>query len=323
MHGFNPNMIYFNKKDKYSTIPYKNNLFTAINISTPSKGPIYALAKGNGKTITKEIISCSINMNYYIKDTPIDEEISFNTFVNIDSGCNPHSIYPLILQIMNINEFLENQCDSDFRIHLNSIFFKTTSGTRMLSEEFSDKKVRKVIESLGTMTDMNSIVGNNSFINLHIPSNYSITDEITDKVRFDTKRLLCFPEIETAYLIIGMIYEELASLNNMIVTVKSSYRFRRVHTDNLVDEINATKSETRSVTTYHAITLDQIIRLFIYVPQLIRIERSLFDVDTTIEIMIERGGKEITLLIPNNEYTIDFSLYDIVCNLLQALRSMV
>lgn len=313
--------FYFNEKGKSSNTPFKNTMFSAINISTPSKGPIYTLVKGDGKLINKELTFGKVRMNYYISETPIDEEISFETYADFSSS-DPHGFYPLIMQIMHINEFLENQSEDDHRIYLDQVYFNSRARNEILSGEFSDKKLRKMIESFGIMTDMSSIVGKNSFIHIETTakfSKYTITNELPQYLRFGDQVMLCFPEIETGFLIHCKLYEDLLSLNEVTISVVFYDKMKRVHKENLIEEIGVGRN-VHSYRCYHAITLDQIIRLFIYVPQMIRIERILYDVDTTIEVILEKMGKTASLTIKKEEYNTDLSLFHIVQSMLSIMR---
>lgn len=319
---YQPTNFYFNEKDKVSNTPIKNTAFTAIDISTPSKGPIYALVKGDGKLTNKELTFGRIRMNYYISDTPIDEEVSFETYADFSGGSDPHEFYPLILQIMHMNEFLENQSEDDHRIHLNQVYFNSKVRTEILSDEFSDKKLRKMIEGFGIMTDMPSIVGEKSFIhisNMGKNLKYIITDELPEFLGFTDQIMLCFPEIETGFLLRSNIYHELLSLNEMTISVVFQNRMKKIHKENLIEEIGVGRN-VHSYRCYHAITLDQIIRLFIYVPQMIRIERTLYDVDTTIEIILEKRGKTASLSIKKEEYHPDISIFHIVRSMLSIMH---
>lgn len=312
------NQNYYFKKDKCSPTPLKNTEFTAIGIGTQSKGPLYAIVRGDGKISTKDVQGCKIQMNYHIDDTPIDDALSFVTYADY-SGVSPYELYPLILQIMNINEFLENQCSDDTRIYLNQLYVTARSEDQFLGEEFSDKKLRKMIDKYGLMTDMGGFVGDKSFLTIYAnkrKSQYEITEDVPSFTSFGDFMMLCFPEIETGFMVRDHVYNQLLNLNEASIIVRHTNKVEKI-TD-LKQSIIDTNSY-HSMKTYTALTIDQIIKLFIYVPQIIRIERSLFDVDTTIDVILEARGKKVDLTIRKEEYSVDLSLFDVFCSLLHLL----
>ena len=313
--------IYFSEKGKASTAPLKKTAFTAIDISTPAKGPLFTIVKGDGKLLRKDLNFCKIRMDYYIKDAPIDERLSFDTYADF-SYTDPHELYPLILQIMNMNEFLENQGEDDHRIYLDQIYIDAKSNKEVLKDEFSDKKLRKVIEKYGIITDVSSVVGDKSFILLSQRNkylSYTLLDELPPFTSFGDTIMGCFPEIETCIMIRNHVYNDLVSLNGITITVTNENKIEIVDRTNLADGI-IEKRNFHSKRVYHAITIDQIFKLFIYVPQITRIERVLYNVDTTIEITLERMGKMVTLKIMKDEYHVNFDLFNAVCSMLHLIR---
>lgn len=314
------NQNYYFKKDKCSPTPFKNTEFTAIGIGTRSKGPLYTIVRGNGNIHTKDVQECKIRMNYHVEDTPIDDALSFVTYADY-RGVSPYELYPLILQIMNINEFLENQCTDDTRIYLNQIYITAKSGYQFLGEEFSDKKLRKVVDNYGLMTDMGGLVGDKSFLTIYggkRKPQYEITEDPSSFVSFGDFMLLCFPEIETGFMLRNHMYNQLLNLSVATIVVRHTNKVEKVTdlTKSIIDE-----DAFHSQRTYTALTMDQIIKMFIYVPQIIRIERSLFDVDTTIEVILETCGKKANMTIRKEEYSVDLSLFEIFCSLLHLLTS--
>lgn len=323
----NPYMtnFYFGENGSVSRTPMKNIAFTLENISTPAKGSIYSLVIGNGQRLNRSLQSARILMAYHVKDAKIPDDAYFETYTDFLNE-NPYGFYPLIRQILLADEFIENQSDDDHRIYLSAIsYYDKSLGREESIDKITDKKIRQFAEKYDIMTDLSKVAGDSSFLCYEPYSKkkghaYKFTDDF-DLSKCGYNAFVCFPEIETLYSVSSFVYQDLSSLVNVTIDIVYDRRMIK-RSKNIAEGINQDRinDSFKYSKTYYANTVDQIFKLCIYVPQLIMIERAIYNVEPTITITVEKNNISGSITIKKSEYTVDLSIFEILtrmCNLIR------
>ena len=333
-YGIQCEKYYFTEDDIASAMKLEDPSFIAVSIQTQSKGNIYSFIKGDGSIIRRDQKMMSIQMIHYIEDTPMDERFAFETVMDFSIPSHYYEAYPLIRQILHINDFLQYQSNDDHRIFVNEIFIKSVNTESILSGEFSDKKVKKVMEENCLLTDMASIMQNDSYISFRTLESGILNDKKLKK-KYGKKAvyqyeiledllngehsifvMVCLSELETAYCVPWYTFNNIMHISNISVDVKYIKRMKKV-TKISTDVTNNNEDET--VKSYYAYTLDQFFKLCLYVPQLIAIERYLYNVDVEVTINVELYGKRMRFTMRKDEYTINFNLYTIITRIIDVM----
>lgn len=318
--------LYFTEKGKVLRNPSNKTLFSAIYIGTLAKGPLYTLVDGVGKRLNTEFKQALIRMNYMVEDTPINDDMFFETIVD---SSNPYSFYPLIKQILGINDFIHLQGYEYNNIYLDRILITSKSGEqRILNGNKLDKKIRKACEKFELMTSVSKIVNDKPYILMHWDKGNNTFYSITDEIENYDKALVILPDIESGYLIYGYTLEALLSISNVFIELKYSKRIRKGKSESskrctLINDINLNfldisrdGNSVEYIMEYSAVGLEQILKMCIYVPQLIMIERVLNDVDVDVTVSVESERRIASLTIKKEDYNPDICLIDIISRII-------
>lgn len=324
MLNLNNANYYFSEKGKVSTTPFKKTLFTAVSISTPAKGPLYTLVEGDGRQINQRFNQAVIQMNYMNGDSPIDDNMRFET--TVDSS-KPYSFYPLIKQLYGINDFIERQSWEWNSIFLNriTIYDKLKEPKTIIDDKKNDKAIMKAVEKFDLKTSVAKIMKDNKFINTFWSKHgteYKISDETA--ILPGEQTFIALPDIESCYLLPSYTLRNIMSIACVTINLKYDKPFKPVNHKECKSIIDGLKledmkpndeNEEEPQIYYDGTSMEDILKLCIYVPQLIMIERALYDVDVTISVTVEKAGQAATLTIKKEEYRPDICFIDIISRL--------
>lgn len=316
--------IYFKKDGTVKFTKPKSNKnieFTAVPIGTPSKGPLYTIVKGLPTSRLNGLKHGYVKMIYGIVDTPPQEENEFETLANFIDGESPYSFYPLVRQLMYANTFIENQGVDDRFIHVHQINVGTAFDHMNLFGDFSYKEMEKEFDRLMLKTNLEEISKNKSYLiqnASHDGCKYEFVDELPDYNSLDS--FVLFPEIESMYRISTYDMHNFQALNHVSVELYYEPLVVRCSEKSVTDYVLEARADGSHEKFYDAVTVDQIFMLCIYVPQLIMIERSLYDMDVTVTVTIEFKGRSISLVIRKDEWGRNFSLFSIIQKLVGTVQ---
>ena len=300
--------LYFYKDGTVSNefLEDREFLFGCIDISTRRKGPAFAFVDHPEWKRIPEYTMRMI-MHYGADDTPANAESSFETMIenNPSKGMyTAYNAYPLLKQLIWCNSFIDgNSQFTDNHINIEEIQFDVKKNRYRISESTSDQDLRKLFEKFGILTNMKDIVksGECILVNrrgywkkyLFEKEDFSL-GEYMFKMRWDSA-FLCIPEMETAYYLRASMVKMLETINELSVTVTYSIApedYTLAYFENL---------DNRYENTYTANNLYDILRLCLYVPQIMYIEQSIYKMDATLTIKVVRDTQNIELKLSRKE----------------------
>ena len=297
--------LYFYKDGTYSQEDLTNERefeFGCVDISTHRKGPIFSFVD-KLEFNKKDPIDMEMTMNYGSPDIPFDAETSFQSILKMNNPNHAYNAYPLIKQLIACNNFIDGQSQfMDSKIFIDKIHLVSKTGDYIITEETPDKIIDLIFDDLGIKTCMNKVIKPGFCIMMN-PRGYwrrikwnpnnSYADYL-NRMRW-SRAFICFPEMETAY---NCRYKTLRELERVkAVSVKVTYtpipdKYQLGYFDSLSSPYE---------NEYNATGLTDILRLCLFVPQIIFIEQSLYKMDATIKLNVIEEKRNIELLITEKE----------------------
>jgi hypothetical protein len=305
MKGENTMYLYFWSDGTYSEEDLSNEKefeFGIVDISTMRKGPIVAMTK-NLTFEKKDSIEMTMEMTYDTPDIPFDPESAFVSTLKMNNESHAYNAYPLIRQMIACNEFVNGQSQfMDSRIFINKLKLKSPVGEYEITEENTDQDVADIFDKFGMRTNMSEIVkpgfcimmnqrGYWRRVKLNSKDGYS---DYLSRMRW-TRALICFPDMETAYTCRYHTLRELEKIKELSVRVTYTPTPDKYDLGFLSDLNSPYTNE------YVAYGIYDILRLCIFVPQIINIEQTLYNMDVAIEMNVVQEDQNIKLTITKKE----------------------
>ena len=297
---------YFWKDGTYSREkdPTKEMEFGIVDISTQRKGPIVAFTKNEDESFEKmPPLYMRMEMTYDTPDVPFDAQTAFEHYMKMNHTNHAYNAYPLIKQMIACNDFINGQSSfMDSHIYINKLILESKKGNFVITEDNSDQDIADMFQHMGIKTDMSEVVKPGFCIMMNnrgywkrvmFKDNNSYADYLY-RMRW-TRALICFPEMETAY---NMRYNTLRELERVKeFSVKVTYT--PVPDNYSLSYFDALESPYEN--EYSATGITDILRMCIFVPQIIYIEQTLYNMDATIELNMVEDDQNIKLTITKKE----------------------
>lgn len=311
--------IYFKKNGTYVTSKCQlfgdDVEFVGYDISTNRKGHIYTLTK-DAKPDKKEktgIAKCMIDLNYSLyDDMPIDDTCSFSTSINLSDRKSGIELKPFLYQIIACNTYMHKSGYEFTEISIEKITFLSHKGKCVVSfDEFSeDSEIGQLIKNLHLSTHVKEIFGEYRFLLLNTVSRtWELSNYLYSNNNGWTSLLMQIPDTETCYYIPRKMINRLSHVDS-ITTILRYY-------DN---------SEVISESDFCVVTLEDMLPMWLFIPQIIKIQQSIFNVPLTMDLMIEENLAEVNEKIYRFSLSEDQTLYSSnVClyRLMEALLNMM
>lgn len=332
--------VYFYDDGTFTTKAKKDKevSFCAIDISTVRKGPIFSFVK-EPNFEPKDPIHMSVLMNYGNADLPFEAGNVFETDIRMDYPNYIYNTYPLLKQMIHCNFFVEGQskfCES--YINIAQINLQRKKKAVEITESTTDKQLDKIFNSFGIKTDMSDIVDSKDVILMNkrgywkllkigqdrlanIAEDYRGISQYMKDMKWDLA-FICMPEIETAYLIKQKTLQEIEDIRRLKVSI-------RYHDDvepgvpyTGGDYIFECKErDPEGVETYYdAENIEDILKICLFVPQILNIETSLYNTEATVEITAANSMQTLRLTIDRKEAR--FAVNTCIFNLLERMLSI-
>lgn len=287
--------IYFKKNGSYVTsksqVFNEEIKFVGYDISTNRKGNIYTLTKDT-KADKKEktgVAKCSIDLNYSLyDDMPIDDTCSFSTSINLSERKIGIELNPFLHQITSCNKFMRNSECNFTEISIEKITFLSHKEKVIVSfDEFSeDGEIGDLIKHLHLSTHVKEIFGSYKFLLLNsVSRTWQFSNCLYSNNSGWTALLMQVPDTETCYYVPRKMIDRLCHVD-FLSTKLSYYNNGKAIYENDFDAVN----------------LDDMLPNWLFIPQLIKIQQSIFNVPVTMDLMIEEN------LTKKNEKCYRFSL---------------
>lgn len=311
--------MYFYNDYTYSEEYNKNKMmyFKLVDISTIKKGPVYTITKSESQ-FDKNMgeFNLFIDVSYGALDVPIDLDSSFVTIIDVKDESSKYSIYPLIYQMAACDYYIEEQLPFSRDTVLKIIDITIINGDFRLSlnETKSEKKIMKVFKNLDMLTSVNTILDDNQIIILNKDGTWEFDKlDLQDKTQFYTekKKKIIIPVrySETVYVLDSKLMHKMVQIENLDVC----YIYRQEN-----EEYENYKN------IYNGSNINEILETCLFLPQIISIEKLLYKLDVTIEIIITINGKDITVRLDENETNCEENLcfFDIIKRILDIMEDI-
>lgn len=316
-------MSYYFKKNGFYTKSPCDCEFKAVDISTVKRGPMYTFVSNDQYVISKHI-EVELWGYHMLEDQPKEGGEAFISKIDDNQASVKYSIYPLFNQLNHVNSFLQIMSDDDHIIYLDRCEIRDKKNREIINEFTKDKSVRSIFEKFGMITCVKDIYEKYQGRYLIFGNKrWEFINNICETSINNWKGIfILFPEIESTYLCSRDMFESLLEISEMMIEVTFSEIILRRPKNSIIDFINVDPSYTY---TYQAFNFYQILNLCLYVPQLISIEQSIYDLDATIKLTINRGQQQITLIISEKEARQESNtcIFDILKRLLEITRRVV
>lgn len=291
---------YFWKDGTYS----KNNdltkemVFGIIDISTQRKGPVMAFTKKMNENFEKiQPLYMRLEMIYDTPDVPFDAQAAFEQYIKMDESSHVYNAYPLIKQMVSCNDFINGQSSfMDSHIYINKLILESHGERFVITEDNSDQDISDMFEHIGIKTDMSEIIKSGMCIIMNNEGYWKkIPISDIDGYTKWSHILLCFPDMETSYY---MSYDTFCKLERVSdLSIKVTYiPVPDQYSLTYFDEMDSSYENE-----YSANGLVDILRLCVFVPQIIYIEQTLYNMDATIELNMVQDNQNIKLIITKKE----------------------
>ena len=322
--------LYFYKDGTYSNELLEDRVFQfgCVDISTKRKGPAFAFVD---HTEWKKIPEYTMRMimHYGSADVPADSETAFETVIEnnpMQGMYSAYNSYPLLKQLIYCNSFIDGTSQfTDNHIFIEEIQFDMKKkGSYVINESTSDKELHTFFEKFGILTTMSDVVSQGECILLNrrgywkkykFEEGFDLADYMT-RMHWDSA-FLCLPEMETAYYLRSGLINLLQSINELSVTLTYSVPpedYSLSYFENL---------DNKYENTYTANNLYDILRMCLYVPQILYIEQSIYKMDATLTIKVVRDTQNVELKVTRKETREEDNtcIYHLLEKLLMLIRS--
>lgn len=301
--------VKFYKKDKKILKDIDEIKYLLVNISTPLKGRLYTLAKSKDVHDIKDDDICEIDMDisYANVDVPCCDSTVLKSRIPIKSINNKFCIYPLLNEMYHFNYVKNEFIYIDNCINIDFIRFKLKNiNIEIDNEDVDDVEINKIFKKHNMRTYLADVTGTNHII---IDNGKWYFSKKIPKV-FDY--ILYNLHSESTYLLTYDEYIRLYTIEDLIIkiwdkTIYSEYEYIQ----NDINEIDCTNYiESKGVGNI----LEYV---FLYFPQLIEMEKTIYKSKLSLEIIIETKYKNYRLSIAEKEVSEGLCLFDIILKLLK------
>lgn len=311
---------YFWKNGTWSYMPrYDTELsFRRIPISTEMKGPLYTF-------IDKNVIEPSnpIDVSFdisFCEGLPFDGSRFIHNTMRVDSAQSLANCYPLVKQLMYSDEFLRQYSTQYYKecsIFLKMVTFEINRHTYTFDEFSDDLNIIRIFEKYGLATSVHTVAHPWSFF---ISQKRGLWQELNMQKELSTvlderwsEIMIPIYEIESVYRFTRSQYTRLSRIDSLII--ETAY----IESDE--DNVERINFSDDAYIGYTAYDLMDVLWLCLYVPQILYMEKCLYNSELTLQItIIEKDGRELLLIITSKEfdqYHGRICLVDIIMNMLK------
>lgn len=287
--------------------------YIAVDISTAIKGPVYTMVKASKFKFNRDVVSIDISLEYASQDMPTSEEATINNTINIESVSEYYSIHPLIKQMYDFNDFsaevgyIEN-CIIIDKIHYNI----EGKDNNIYSDDAYDEVNTHFLSSVfNTQTDE---IFDSKVLVLTKDKQWKFCplDEIPKSLKYVG---ISIPGISTFYMLTKKQYYKLLYILNLkVIFDDRPFYPKLMEMDTLVgaDEYDC-ESDFCDVS---ARTLSNILRICLHTPQLLLLQKTVYDKTVALILRVEQYGCDIKLTITDKETFEGICLFKILIKLL-------
>lgn len=311
--------IYFWKNGTWSYLPqYDSELaFRKMPIGTEMKGPLYTFIDKNAFS-QNETIDATIDISF-CKDLPFDGGRFVHSTMYIDSLQSLSNCYPLVKQLMYADEFLQQysvQYYKECSIFLDKIDLTIGNKQYTFDETVDDLKIIHVFEKYGLATSVHSVAHPWSGFLVRKCGIWREFDFHDRKDILDEKWseiMIPIHEIESVYSFTRSQYERLDRIDSLAIQV--------IYTESDDDDIRDINFSDDAYIGYAGYDLMDALWICLYVPQILYMEKCLYNSKLTLQItIIEKDDRDLHLVITSKEfdrYKGRLCLIDIILNMLK------
>lgn len=293
-----------NKVEKI--LKHKNEIvWYLIDISTKLKGPVYTISK----TLSLDkinMIKILLTIVYNVEDCPYSDASTLHYTINIDTIEKFYSIYPLINQMMTYNMYRENFYLVSKDIIISNIEIEADNTIIEIDENDEDYMITKAFKRLNMTTSVYKLMGV-KFIILDNKNHWYISKDIPDDFY---KIGLHVIGTESLYLLSRKQFIRLSSIKSM--TINIGYDIEndcKVYDD---------ESYILEDNTIDCNSIEAILSTCMFFPQMMSLERAVYDVSSEITIDIDLyNGNNYHLSITEKEARNPIFLFDIINKIIQ------
>jgi hypothetical protein len=282
--------------------------FSLVDISTEIKGPLYTMVRNKKLKNVPSPMEMTLDLSYDIPDVPPNPYSTFVNTIDMETPSGAYNGYPLVLQMIACNKFIESQSleNVDSRIYINKIRLSNKKHKLQITEKNLDKDIKDLFDRFGICTNMSDIM-NSSFNCVWVSANSTWgmgripecfdEEELLSAIHMGwSKVLICFPEMESGYLI--------STISLLFFNRIREFSVKLIYTpakekNSTVDYLSSLDEEYES--EYFASDVNNILKMCIFIPQIIKMEKSLYDMDVTIQLNVKQGDANISLTISKKE----------------------
>jgi hypothetical protein len=266
--------------------------YLVMDISTALKGKTCTLIDVSKKPINIfkkdmfDLLGVEIELEYGAVDTPMDSEPPIKSIILFNSIEKIFSVYPLVKQMFGLNYFKEVRLSTDYiLLFIRSILVKSKVSDIKFNCDDLDGKVGKYFKKLNIKTDVDNTLDPDQHIILK-EGMWHISKDIPNKFDYILYHII---DIETLYILTEKQYNRFLSIKYLNVYLYDNSKY-----DEIEDYfgINDECLEDNMIYDMSCSDINSILETCVYLPQLIELERFIFN--KNFHVVIELQTKYMT-----------------------------
>ena len=273
-----------------------NMKYALLDISTDRKGPVFTVVKSLNFDFKSDLIDILMDTSYAVYDLPyeIREDAILSSRHKISTINNYYNIYPLIKQIFAFNNFIEVNSSLDSQLFIQQIQIGYNGNVIEISEKDSDTTIKKIFKKLNMVTNTEEVLLDRFLIIYKDTWDvYSFRDYNPLEMNFD-KIGIMIPDTESLYL---MSYKEF-HLFNKLKSLELEFQYEIDNPNSLFEEFD---DIDESISILSVSSFIEYLELFIFIPQLILMEKAVYNNEVNIRLSVETKKDMYSLIIDHKE----------------------
>lgn len=277
--------------------------FVFVDIETRLKGPVYSYVAARGLEPVPFDTSISFKLSYEPVDCPCSKETTLSSSIYASSLGSNFCIYPLVTEMYQFNNFKRKYDIDDDYINIESIRIDNKGNhIEIIPDEISNRDMESIFKKTRLFT-------NGALISKHEIVVLKNNDEwyIDTKIPSSFKCIFYKVTNQTFYRITNKEYLYLKLIRFFRLTI-----FIPEEDENLdFDDI-----DNSPYVTLYASNIFDILEICLFQPQLMSLDKALYDEKISIKIELGTDINNYVLNISSKECNSGFCLYEILYKLL-------
>lgn len=282
--------------------------YIIIENSTDLKGELYTIIDALNIKIERGDINVEIDVSYDCADCPCSDETSFKSNINIDNIERYYSIYPLLKQMMVYNYFIDDFMYEGPVININTVRLISDNFKVIIDNKTSDEDINKIFKKLNMDTCVSKVTRHTRFLILK-DNMWFVSRDVPKHFDYIGVEVI---GAESMYI----LSEEYYRLFDSILTLSISMKDKSIYANGYYSDLLADRGGNEFLTVEFT-TLSGILQLCVYFPQMLLLDRQIYNNSISLEINVETKMINYNLVITEKEVRGGICLFDILKKLLK------